>query len=148
MPTGQKVVCQARKAGNRLFRFYNLSVEACVFGNLRSAWSYGDHLATQCLPCLLPKRKWWPHSLGSGPFSKAFDDCLSKRVNEMQHGGRTDPVLLRERAPVLVVKLLLSFIYIFFLLNLLKDQLWFQFNFFFFFQKKPTWPLQICSRWI
>lgn len=86
---------------NRLFWFRNPSVESCVFGNLRSAWSYGDNLTIQCFFFFLTKKGLWPHSLGNGLSSKAFEDCLSERLNEMQNGSRTGPVLLREHVPVL-----------------------------------------------
>ena len=50
----------------------------------------------------------------------------------MQNGGKADSVLLREHAPIPGGKVIAEFYIYIFLLNLLKDQLWFQFNFLFF----------------
>lgn len=49
--------------------------------------------------------------------SKALKDYLSEKLNEMQNGSRTEPILLREHAGVLQGKVIVEF-YNFFLLNL------------------------------
>ena len=108
------------------------SVESCVFRNLRSAWSYGDNLCTQCRPFLLSKEGSWPHSQGSGLSSKAFEDHFFHRLNEMQNGSRTKQVLLREHAWVLGGKVIAKLYMYFFFWTFEKINSGFSLIFFFF----------------